>query len=121
MVFALLLVVGCQRLEPRLTRLHKDEPAGLRLTPARVVEIANRAAWPDGMVCTNYAQPTTRALSVEPWFVKLVFHYGASDPDPGNLLWMVHYEPVGGPKAPGDFFDVFVDDKTARTHIEGGM
>jgi hypothetical protein len=116
-----LLLIGCHSPGSRSTQLEKKGLVGLRLNPAQAVEIAKNAAGVDGAAWNNYEELTARTFSLEPELVRLVFGFGAADPDPSGRVWSVHFEPRGGPKCPGDFFDVLVDDKTGRTFLEGGL
>lgn len=96
-----------------------DRSVGPRLSQAEAILIAKQAAEHNGARLSEYIEPRARYETTDPKTTWFLMFDGPNDPYPGNHTWFIHFEGIHN--YPGDYFDVYVDDKTGRTRLIGGM
>jgi hypothetical protein len=101
-LFAALLIVGCSFPSTATRRRATDSSSGRRLTEARVLEIANRAAARHGFRVSDYQPPKV--------------HYQFTRRD---NTWTVFYE-LKPPTPPGGHFLVWVNDRSEAAQVMPG-
>ncbi len=117
-----LLLAGCaHRPLSSQTEPVDEKPAGAHLSKSQAIQIARRSAERMGAKLVEYAEPTANFRPSDPKTFSLPIVEGPGEPPPGDHIWVVYFG--GGPARnyPGGDFFVFVDDKTGRSRLAGGM
>ncbi len=118
-----LLLTGCaHRLATSQQGGSEDKPAGARLGRTEAIEIAKRTAERFGAKLSEQAEPTADyQTTTNRMIVWATVVEGPGESSFGDHIWVVHFG--WGPKRnyPGGDFFVFVDDKTGRSRLVGGM
>ena len=99
----------------------EERPVETRLNSAEAIKIAKRAAQRFGVNLSEHPEPTATYRRSEVKVVWPLIAEGPGEPAFGEHIWVVHFG--WGPKMnyPGGDFMVYVDDKTGRSRLVGGM
>jgi hypothetical protein len=113
------VLAGCHSSPSPKTDTMDDRPSGARLSQAEAIRIAKGMAEMGGTLLSDYMEPTAHYEATKPETAWFLMFDRPEDPRPGDHTWLVFFE--GRHNSPGDHFLVYVDDKTGRTRIVGGM
>ena len=117
-----LLLAGCAHRGPTSQAQSSDEkPAGAHLGKSQAIQIAKRAVERFGTKLSEYEEPTAsyRPSDLKTFSIPVV--EGPEETPPGDHIWVVYFGGVHTRNYPGGDFFVFVDDKTGRSKLSGGM
>jgi hypothetical protein len=122
-VAALIIFAGsCASRNPESQpRSAEEKPAHAHLTESEAIQIAKRLAKRWGIELSEHAEPTASYQITDRNFVWPYMAEGPNEPSFGTRVWVIHF--AWGPKTnyPGGDFFVYVDDKTGRSRLVGGM
>jgi hypothetical protein len=123
LAFFALLLTGCaHRLTISQQHGTDDKPAGARLSKTEAIEIAKRVAERFGANLSEQAEPTADyQTTTNRMVVWLLVAEGPGEKSFGDHIWVVHFGWGAKTNYPGGDFFVFVDDKTGRSRLQGGM
>ena len=117
-----LLLAGCaHRLPADQAQGSDDRPGGAHFSKSQAIGIASRAAERSGAKLSEYAAPTASYRPSDGKLFSIPVVEGPGEPPAGNRMWVIHFGWGPTRNYPGGDFIVFVDDKTGRARVEGGM
>lgn len=121
-VVSLMVLAGCATRAPLAQpRPSAGKSAGPRLSESEAITIAKGAAERFGVKLSEHAEPRATYRPTDVGVVWPLIAEGPGEPAFGDHVWVVHFG--SGPKTnyPGGDFMVYVDDKTGRSRLVGGM
>ncbi len=91
------------------------------MSESEAIKIAKRVAERFGVKLSEHAEPTATYGPTDISIVWPLMAEGPGEPAFGDHIWVVHFG--WGPRTnyPGGDFMVYVDDKTGRSRLVGGM
>jgi hypothetical protein len=122
---ALTLFVGSCAARAPLAEPHASngKPTGAHLSESEAIEIAKRAAERWGVNWREQAPPTAkyRVSKTKLNIVWPLMAEGPGEPSFGDHIWVVFFGDGPTTNYPGGHFMIYVDDKTGRSRLVGGM